>query len=429
MHLNLAVDIPSEVIFQIASYLTAQDVLNLATTCKKQSSLLNSDAVWESKILEWISEQDVRSGILGSSALKMRELMGFESLRATYQALVLLKFWPCGLWCLQSSSLCPALPPKGLLLWITHHKGAFRTEPGPADHGCHFRFSFVRPYTEQTSAQLPWLPKRQVWKLREAMWTLEIHPNKGVFCFETAIQHLVEFNNKPMQLKFNKQGKSEFQIEYQRSPASSLRSYDVWALKYAEVMPSGQQQQGVPPPGLYYAIYGSHGLEILQLDRIEGTTQYRALKLTGDPNVPANQISFRFDCNPDNCRPGPYDSHRDDPFPTATGPRPILCFEIDGIIPNMEVQLERRPVCTVISNAQGQINRNPRVWQPEWIQATIVMYDYGLDVGSSVENSARSVENRLDESERAVFSVIFEDEGEDYRHVMDFHRSSLPLIE
>jgi hypothetical protein len=158
----------------------------------------------------------------------------------------------------------------------------------------------------------------------------------------------------------------------------------------------------------------------LQLERTEGT-RYQAWKLTGDPYVPATQISFRFDATSDNIRVGPYNAQRDDPFPTEDGPRPtyVVIFTM-----YMVIIMEQRPVALVIQNAQAQINRNPRIWQPEWVPATIVVYDYNLLDNSC--SSTTTFTHGLNESNRCVFSVIFEDEGEDQRHVIDFYRGKFP---
>jgi hypothetical protein len=86
--------------------------------------------------------------------------------------------------------------------------------------------------------------------------------------------------------------------------------------------------------------------------------------------------------------------------------------------------MEQRPVALVIQNAQAQINRNPRIWQPEWVPATIVVYDYNLLDNSC--SSTTTFTHGLNESNRCVFSVIFEDEGEDQRHVIDFYRGKFP---
>ena len=128
------------------------------------------------------------------------------------------------------------------------------------------------------------------------------------------------------------------------------------------------------------------------------------------------------------CRMGPYDREADDPF--APGPghaRPCLAFFQGG---TLLVDLEGRPVvarfragghnlhgvagemhhggitsqlmacvCLSSSCAVGQINVVPGQWQPEWVPATVLVYGPPLD---------------------GLLTVIFEDEGEPFRHAIDF---------
>jgi len=98
-------------------------------------------------------------------------------------------------------------------------------------------------------------------------------------------------------------------------------------------------------------------------------------------------------------RPPPYQPMRDDPFPMEGGPRPIIMARgMDA----ETVNLGTRPVAIVLPHAAGQINRSPPLWAPEWVDATMVVYQ--------VRHSG----------ERPLFSVIFEDEGQVFRHIIDF---------
>ena len=46
-------------------------------------------------------------------------------------------------------------------------------------------------------------------------------------------------------------------------------------------------------PGLFKATYGSHGIEIIKLYYIEPSKEIIGLKITGDPNVPFGEVSFK----------------------------------------------------------------------------------------------------------------------------------------
>ena len=49
-------------------------------------------------------------------------------------------------------------------------------------------------------------------------------------------------------------------------------------------------------PGVFQASYGPHGTEVVQLlqDRPGVMCGVRGLKLTGDPNVPFNQVKYPY---------------------------------------------------------------------------------------------------------------------------------------
>ncbi|XP_037499861.1 F-box only protein 31 isoform X1 [Rhipicephalus sanguineus] len=50
---------------------------------------------------------------------------------------------------------------------------------------------------------------------------------------------------------------------------------------------------GVPiQPGIFKGTYGTHGLELIQLEYVDNCTKLRASKLSGDPNVPSGQVTF-----------------------------------------------------------------------------------------------------------------------------------------
>lgn len=51
--------------------------------------------------------------------------------------------------------------------------------------------------------------------------------------------------------------------------------------------------RGVPiQPGIFKGTYGTHGLELIQIEYVDRCTKLRASKLSGDPNVPSGQVTF-----------------------------------------------------------------------------------------------------------------------------------------
>ena len=61
----------------------------------------------------------------------------------------------------------------------------------------------------------------------------------------------------------------------------------VWPRKVANRVPIS--------PGLFQGTYSAHGLELIMLSYEDDEKKVRAVKISGDPNVPAGQVTFRAD--------------------------------------------------------------------------------------------------------------------------------------
>lgn len=131
--------------------------------------------------------------------------------------------------------------------------------------------------------------------------------------------------------------------------------------------------------GLYYGMYGSHGLELCSVALYEDAgrlphllaTQIPlgfaadapllvATKVTGDPNVPVGKITWIASLRQDIPLP-PYDGA------PAFGFRPAGSYNIDIA--------SRRSRARAHLPARFQINRNPGVWEPEWQEASLLVYN------------------------------------------------------
>ena len=173
--------------------------------------------------------------------------------------------------------------------------------------------------------------------------------------------------------------------------------------------------------GLFVAPYGAHGLEILHISlqksekevNMDSTTMgthnqnergsfggsfgnfgnfmLQGLKISGDPNVPAGELSFCVDM-----------SNIIDPRAAyLADQRPVVTFPIDSASPEI-FSLEERLDCMLFwARGYGQINRNPPVWDPEWVGCSYILYN------SPLKNNAR-------------FSIIWDDESDFFRHAIDF---------
>ena len=161
--------------------------------------------------------------------------------------------------------------------------------------------------------------------------------------------------------------------------------------------------------GLFAARYGSHGQELLHVSLVENderilegvdaqSTELKGpfyvingLKVTGDPNVPAAQLSFTVDVTHlKNCYSW-----------VLSDPRPIVLFNENGIV-DATMMTDRQNNIFAAYRGKGQINREPETWDPEWVDLTLIIY---------TDSSG---------SRGASFSIVWDDVGETYRHLMDF---------
>ena len=115
------------------------------------------------------------------------------------------------------------------------------------------------------------------------------------------------------------------------------------------------------------------------------------LKITGDPNVPAGQLSFFVEVS---------DTNASSDFRTSLtiDERPLISFDITGV--NEVMMTDRINNIRSAYRGKGQINRLPGVWLSEWVDLTLMYYHNTTLYGA--------------------FSILWDDEGQDYRHVMDF---------
>jgi hypothetical protein len=157
--------------------------------------------------------------------------------------------------------------------------------------------------------------------------------------------------------------------------------------------------------GLFTAPYGSHGNELLHISLTENEARISeensdvneepyyvvdGLKVTGDPNVPAAQLSFTVDVT----------DSREFYSWIVEDRRPIIFFSNNGVV-DATLMSERQSNIRAAYRGKGQINRLPNVWDPEWVDLTLVIYNDSSSNG-------------------ATFSIVWDDIGEPYRHLMDF---------
>ena len=179
--------------------------------------------------------------------------------------------------------------------------------------------------------------------------------------------------------------------------------------------------------GIFVGSYGPHGLEILHvhitplLDVTIGdgasetaddmhnsggsmtNIQLKGLKLTGDPNVPADQLSFQINVQD---LLNPVDA-------ISSDPRPIVVYDMDTRHSKILSIRDRLSRIVFWARGFGQINRHPPVWDPEWVGCSYILYCEPLRV-----------------HHRVRFTIVWDDEEYHSRHAIDFFhlpRGDAPL--
>jgi len=112
-------------------------------------------------------------------------------------------------------------------------------------------------------------------------------------------------------------------------------------------------------------------------------------KVTGDPNVPANQVSFTANL-----------MDVQDIESLLDGNAMVVGIPLSGPV---VVNLAARSVDTVLDGL-GQINRHPGTWAPEWVAASILTY----------------------KDRRDKLSVLWRELDAHWQHIMDLEKIYIP---
>ncbi|PRW57384.1 F-box only 31-B-like [Chlorella sorokiniana] len=416
-------DLPEAVWALVLAHCTSQDLVALSNACCGLRHLAGDDALWRQQCEAWLAAaRSPSNGLAALSAPALRDALRLPSHRALYQALHRLGSWPAGLWHATSESAGP----RGRLLVVQLHPPS----------------GSLRLQAPQHRVLTGHVPAEEAWELRPG-WRIafdtagggatqaSVGPNSGspggLHCsLQLSLDGRSLIVHRGQQLRpppptaghrtipptspatsssgGGSSSSSSSRLSVPSSSASealaSLASYLGLHSNARILLESITNRRGVRTGS-----YGPHGMEVLQLAvsssqedappgcPIQGP-RLQGLKLLGDPNVPALKHSFVADAT--SCRMGPYDRDTDDPF--APGPglaRPCLAFFQHG---TALVDVEARPVLARF-RAVGQINMVPGQWQPDWVPATVLVYAPPMD---------------------GTLTVIFEDEGEPFRHAIDF---------
>jgi hypothetical protein len=164
-------------------------------------------------------------------------------------------------------------------------------------------------------------------------------------------------------------------------------------------------------PGLYAGSYGPHGTELVLLRCADSHTSdfdsalrplpptpagpftawLEAVKVTGDENVPAQRHTFV--------------APLEQPNFASADTRPCVAFPRGA---PLEVSLAaRRPHLVRSLRCLGQINEDPRVWAPAWVESELQVYSPGVCVAGGG-------------GQRCAFALVWGDVGRSHRHVIDY---------
>jgi hypothetical protein len=207
-------------------------------------------------------------------------------------------------------------------------------------------------------------------------------------------------------------------IEFQKSSCSKLIPIETPSILSLSDTPTRSDSWSVANKsfsvdccsGLHISSYGSHGLEIIHISLLDesdncwlkqihrgctryefGALQLHGLKVTGDPNVPAGNVSFCINMsvsfNPQHAIEGDR--------------RTIVSFPANSREPDFISLQQRSDNIASWFRGYGQINRKPPVWNPEWVGCSLILYQNPLLSG-------------------ARFTILWDNETEYYRHAMDF---------
>ncbi|KTG38176.1 hypothetical protein cypCar_00017556 [Cyprinus carpio] len=262
-HPQSLLDLPPELLVEIFSSLPGAALPNLALVCKKFRQILNTETIWRRRCTEEFGMRD---------DLRKMEILGMSS-RDLYVKLLHPYRNILGLW-------QPDIGPYGGLLNVV------------VDGLFIIGWMYLPPHDPRVEDPMRRRPlfRIHMWEKNKAMVECMYGhkgPHKGdIQEFRTWLEDewgrtLEDIFHEHMQelilMKFIYTSQYDNCLTYRR-------------IYLPPCLPSDLLQ-----PGLFKGTYGSHGLEIIMLS-FHGS-KAKVTKLTGDPNVPAGQLTLEIDLN------------------------------------------------------------------------------------------------------------------------------------
>ncbi|XP_051547709.1 F-box only protein 31-like isoform X2 [Myxocyprinus asiaticus] len=281
-------DLPPELLVEIFASLPGTALPNLALVCKKFRQILNTETIWRRRCTEEFGMKD---------DLRKMEIVGMSS-RELYVKLLHPYRHILGLW-------QPDIGPYGGLLNVV------------ADGLFIIGWMYLPPHDPRVEDPMRRRPlfRIHMWEKNKA--TVEcMYGHKGPHKGDIQTVKLDEFSTKCNQTDHHRMPggrQEEFRTWLEEEWGRTLEDifhehmqelilmkfiytsqYDN-CLTYRRIYLPPCLPSDLIQPGLFKGTYGSHGLEIIMLS-FHGS-KAKATKLTGDPNVPAGQLTVEIDLN------------------------------------------------------------------------------------------------------------------------------------
>ncbi|KAL7401543.1 hypothetical protein ABVT39_001249 [Epinephelus coioides] len=285
-HPQSLLELPPELLVEIFSLLPGTALPNVALVCKKFRQILNTETIWRRRCMEEFGMKD---------DLRKMEVGGVSS-RDLYVKLLHPYRHILGLW-------QPDIGPYGGLLNVV------------VDGLFIIGWMYLPPHDPRVEDPMRRRPlfRIHMWESKKA--TVEcMYGHKGPHKGDIQTVKKDEFSTKCNQTDHHRMPggrQEEFRTWLEEEWGRTLEEifhehmqelilmkfiytsqYDN-CLTYRRIYLPPPMPSDLLAPGLFKGTYGSHGLEIVMLSFIGNFA--RATKLTGDPNVPAGQLTLNVD--------------------------------------------------------------------------------------------------------------------------------------
>uniref|UniRef100_A0A8D3CDX7 F-box domain-containing protein n=1 Tax=Scophthalmus maximus TaxID=52904 RepID=A0A8D3CDX7_SCOMX len=287
-HPQTLVELPPELLVEILSRLPGTALPSVALVCKKLRQLLNTETIWRRRCIEEFDmKEDLRKMEVGG--VSSQEL--YVKLLHPYRHIL-------GLW-------QPDIGPYGGLLNVV------------VDGRFIIGWMYLPPHDPRVEDAMRRRPLFRVHMLESQKATVEcMYGHKGPHKGDIQTVKKDEFSTKCNQTDHHRMPggrQEEFRTWLEEEWGRTLEEifhehmqelilmkfiytsqYDN-CLTYRRIYLPPAMPSALLQPGLFKGTYGSHGLEIVMLSFHRNSA--RATKLTGDPNVPAGQLTLDVDLN------------------------------------------------------------------------------------------------------------------------------------